>query len=167
MITSRRDYLLRMIDEVGRLLARVIFKRKAGADQEALESVVVGCERLFGRPADQIFALNPEQQVAMLLDDTPPEFARDKLLLYAALNAEAGRIYQRLARPALARASFTQALRLTVKARVRFPTDNLPDYAPKTQDLLAALSGEPLDPETAEMVKSSTTNPPHPTTEAD
>lgn len=162
MITSRRDYILRMIDEVGRLLARVIFKRRAGADQEALEVVVAGCERLFGRQADQIFALTPEQQVAMLLEDTPPELARDKLLLYAALNAEAGRIYQRLGREPLARASLTQALRLTVKARVRFPSDNLPDYAPKTSELLAALSGEPLDPETAEMVKTATTNPPIP-----
>lgn len=159
MLTARRDYILRIIDEVGRLLARVVLKRRAGADEEALETVVLGCERLFGRPADQIFALTPEAQVALLIDDAPAELARDKLLLYAALNAEAGRIYQRVGRAGLARASFTQALRLTVKARVRFPSDTLPDYAPRTADLLAALSGEPLDPDTAELVKAATTPP--------
>lgn len=159
MLTSRRDYILRIIDEVGRILARVVFKRRAGSDQEALEGVVLGCERLFGLDADQIFLLSPEQQVARLTEDAPPELARDKMLLYAALNAEAGRIYQRLGRAPLARASFTLALRLTIKARVRFPTDALPDYAPKVPDLVSALAGEPLDPDTAELVKSSTLPP--------
>ena len=59
MLTSRRDYILRVIDEVGRLLARITFKRKAGADQEALETVVVGFQRLFNLDADQIFLLTP------------------------------------------------------------------------------------------------------------
>ena len=39
MITSRRDYLLRMIDEVGRLLARVVLQRRGGRQQEALQSI--------------------------------------------------------------------------------------------------------------------------------
>ena len=123
MITSRRDYILRIIDEVGRLLARVVFKRRAGSDQEALESVVEGCERLFGREAQQIFQLTPEQHFALLIENEEPLIARDKVLLYAALCAEAGRIYSRLGKPALAHASFTNALRLAVKARVLKLTD--------------------------------------------
>lgn len=157
MLTSRRDYILRIIDEVGRILARVIFKRRAGADQEALEGVVAGCERLFDLPADQLFQLTPDQQYARLIEDAAPELARNKILIYAALNAEAGRIYQRLGREPLARASFSQALRLCVKAKVRYPTENLPDYAPKIPELVAALAGEALDAETAELLKA---NPP-------
>lgn len=155
MITSRRDYILRIIDEVGRLLARVVFKRRAGSDQEALESVVEGCERLFGREAQQIFQLTPEQHFALLIENEEPLIARDKVLLYAALCAEAGRIYSRLGKPALAHASFTNALRLAVKARVRFSSEGLPDFAPKIPELVTALGGEALDAETSALLKSS------------
>jgi hypothetical protein len=155
MLTSRRDYILRIIDEVGQILARVIFKRRAGADQEALETVMLGCERLFSLEADQIFALPPERHYTMLIEGEAPEIARDKVLLYAALNAEAGRIYARLGKAALARASFTNALRFTVRARVKFPAENLPDYAPRVADLVQALAGEPLDADTAALLRDT------------
>src|SRR5436190_14875310 len=105
MITSRRDYLLRIIDEVGRLLGRVIYKRKAGADQEALETIVVGFQRLFDLDGDQIFLLTPEQHYEMLANEESPEDARDKVLLYAALSVEAGTIYAKQGNRAMARAT--------------------------------------------------------------
>ena len=51
--------------------------------------------------------------------------------------------------------SFTNALRLAVKARVRFSAEGLPDFAPKIPELVAALGGEPLDAETSALLKSS------------
>ena len=42
----------------------------------------------------------------------PADIARRKVLIYAALNTEAGHIYQKLGNRALARASFVSALRL-------------------------------------------------------
>ena len=155
MITSRRDYLLRIIDEVGRILARVAFKRRTGSDQEALESVVIGLERLFTLDGDQIFLLTPEQHYAMLTDDVEtPEFARDKVLLYAALSAEAGAIYAKQGNRALARATRLNALRFTLRARRDFPGEGLPDYTPKVEELVAALSDEPLDPEATELLNT-------------
>jgi hypothetical protein len=156
MITSRRDYLLRIIDEVGRILARVALKRRTGSDQEALESVVIGLERLFTLDGDQIFLLTPEQHYGMLTDDVEtPEFARDKVLLYAALSAEAGAIYAKQGNRALARATRLNALRFTLRARRDFTTDGLPEYTPKVEELLAALSDEPLDPETTELLNAA------------
>lgn len=153
MITSRRDYLLRLLEEIGRLLARVSAKRRNGdSDDAALETVVFGLQRLFTLDADQIFLLQPEQHFTLLADEEEPEFARDKILLYAALSAEAGHIYTRQGNRALARATFTNALRFTLKARANYSLEGLPDYAPKVDDLLAALSGEPLDAETARLV---------------
>ena len=152
MITSRRDYVLRIIDEVGRILARVVFKRRAGANQEALETVVVGLQRLFQLDADQVFLLTPDQHYAMLTDEESPEFARDKVLLYAALSAEAGLIYARQEKQAMARATRITALRFVLKARLAFPTEGTPDYAPKIEHLLLALSDESLDAETAELL---------------
>jgi hypothetical protein len=157
MLTSRRDYILRVIDEVGRLLARVTFKRKAGADQEALETVVVGFQRLFNLDSDQIFLLTPEQHYEMIVTDpdATPDDIREKLLLYAALSAEAGAIYAKSGNRALARITRLNALRFALRARIQFPTEGAPAFAPDVSVLLAALADEPLDEATAALVKES------------
>lgn len=153
MITSNRDYILRIIDEISRMVARIIFKRGAGADDEALELVVQGYERLFNLERNQLFQFTPDQQFAMLTRDEPPDVARDKILLYAALSTEAGRIYSKIGNRRLADATFQNALRFDLKAR-RFPTEApLPQFAPDTWELVS-LAGGPsaLDPETAAEV---------------
>ena len=156
MITSRRDYIMRIIEEVGRLLARISAKRRKGdSDDAALETVVFGLQRLFTLDADQIFLLTPEQHFDLLIDDEEPEIARDKVLLYAALCAEAGHVYTRMGSPEKARATFTTALRFTLQARAQFSGKDLPDFAPTITDLLSALQGEPLDPETAGLLRHS------------
>ena len=43
MITSRRDYLLRIIEEVSLALARVTTLRASRWELDALQSVVVAC----------------------------------------------------------------------------------------------------------------------------
>ena len=157
MLTSRRDYILRVIDEVGRLLARVTFKRKAGADQEALETVIVGFQRLFGLDSDQIFLLTPEKHYEMIVTepDAAPEDVRDKLLLYAALSAEAGAIYAKSGNRALARVTNLNALRFALRARTKFSMEGAPTYAPDVGALLAALADEPLDADTKALVSSA------------
>jgi hypothetical protein len=160
MLTSRRDYILRIIDEVGQLLARVIFKRRAGADQEALEHVVQACERLFAMDADKLFQLTPDQHFALLVENEPPEIARNKILIYAALNAEAGHVYTKLGKRELARATLLTALRFTLRAHTEFSGDDWPDYAPRTADLLAALAGEPLDADTIALLNAARPPPP-------
>lgn len=155
MLTSRRDYILRIIDEVGRLLARVIFKRRNGELDDALQGVVQACERLFNLEANQLFQFTPEQHYAMLREGEPPEIARDKILLYAALNAEAGHLYAKFEKPALARASFLNALRFALRARLEFPREGWPAYAPDVAEIRAALGEETLDPETAELLRKA------------
>ena len=154
MLTSRRDYILRIIDEVSRLLARVIFKRRSGDNEAALQAIVQACERLFSLESDKLFQFTPEQHFAMLTRDEPPETARDKVLLYAALNMEAGHIYSKMRNAAMARASFVNALQLTLRARTEFPAQNLPEYAPSLAVLREALADAPLDEATQAMLKS-------------
>jgi hypothetical protein len=92
----------------------------------------------------------------MLTEHETAEMARDKVLLYASLNAEAGRIYQKQGNAPMARASFLNALRLTLRARAEFPTENLPSFAPVVADLVTALGAEPLDADTARLLASDT-----------
>ncbi len=153
MITSRNDYILRIIDEVTRILARIIFKRRAGADQEALETVIEGFQRLFSLQADQIFQLTPEHHFVMLTLDEPPDIARDKVLLYAALSAEAGRIYKKLGNAQMAHATFTNALRFCLRSREFVSDIAPPELAPKPDELIAELGGpESLDAETKSLL---------------
>ena len=113
MITSRRDYLLRIIEEVSLALARVTTLRASRRELDALQSVVGACERLFGLEADKLFQLTPAQHFGMLTENEPSELARERVLLYAALNQEAGLAYAALNSAAMARASFANALRFT------------------------------------------------------
>lgn len=155
MLTSRRDYILRIIDEVGRLLARVIFKRRSGEQEAALQALVQACERLFSLEADKLFQFTPEQHFAMLTENEPPEIARDKVLLYAALNTEAGHIYTKLGNATMARASFLNALRLSLRAQTEFPAGKLPAYAPNVSLLREVLADAPLDAATLELLKAA------------
>ncbi len=148
----QRDYILRLIEQVAQLLARVIHQREQHAPQEALQSVMAACERLFGMEAVRIFQFTPDQHFLMLADGEPPENGRDKVLIYAALNAEAGRCYVAAGQPKLAQQSFLNALRLTLKARQQFPTHNWPTFAPSITDLLDVLGDVPLDAETTELL---------------
>lgn len=156
MITSRRDYMMRILEEVGRLIARLAFKRRKGdTDDTALETVVFGLQRLFNLQADQIFTLNPTQHYEMLTRDEEPEFARDKVLLYAALYTEAGHAYTRLGSRDKAAITFGTALRFVLKARAQFPHEGWPTYAPSITDLLDVLGDTPLDPETTNLLASA------------
>jgi hypothetical protein len=164
MSLGRRDYILTIIEQVGQMLAQLIAKRRNdhGADHqqtmipaEALQSVVHGCERLFGMEAAQLFQFTPEQHVLMLAEGEAPENARAKILLYAALCAEAGHAYTALGKPAMARHSLINALRLTLRAKQIYGVQELPVFTLETPDLVALLKDAPLDAETAELMKSA------------
>ncbi|GAB1488636.1 hypothetical protein MASR2M8_10820 [Opitutaceae bacterium] len=154
MITSRRDYLLRLIEEVSRALARITTLRSSHRELDALQSVVAACERLFGLEADKLFQLSPSHHFAMLTENELSESARERLLLYAALNQEAGLAYAALNNPTMARASFTNALRFTLLARIAYGEEDAPDFAPTVPALLEQLKDEPLDADIEELLRT-------------
>ena len=154
MITSRRDYLLRIIDEITQMVARIIFKRSGGSDQEALEITVQGFERLFNLDRNQVFQFTPEQQFAMLTMDEPPDVARDKVLLYAALSYEAGQTYAKMGNVRMARATYANALRFALKSRQFVTEASVPDWAPSVDKLVSLVGPENMDAETAALLKA-------------
>jgi len=145
---------MRIIEEATELLARAVFQRKGGEEQEALRSVVQSCERLFGLEAGPLFRFTPDQHFLMLTADEEAGNAQAKVLIYAALNLEAARNYAALKKPDLARVSCLNALRLTLRARLAFPAEAPPPHAPQVAELLAWLKDEPLDHETAELLRA-------------
>jgi hypothetical protein len=137
---------------VSRLIARLVFKRGTGNDQEALELAVQGFERLFNMPREQLFQFTPDQQFLMLTLDEPPEIARDKVLLYAALSDQAGRTYTKMGNARMATATYANALKFSLKAR-QFASDApLPEFAPKIDELVALVGEDRLDEETKRLL---------------
>lgn len=155
MLTSRRDYILRIIDEVGLLLRQTLQRRSSGHPAEALQSVVAACERLFQLEATQLFQFTPDEHIAMLSDGEAPDIARDKIFLYAALSEEAGRSYRALGNVALAQQSFLNALRLALRAQAMCPGLGLPAFAPDPAALLQLLGAAPLDADTTALLAAA------------
>jgi hypothetical protein len=148
-----------MIDEVARLLSRLMARGELVKPEESQLTLTLAFERLFGREAVQIFQLTPDQQYLLLGEGEPPDAARDKRLLYAALNAEAARLYDRLGRTELARASRLNALRFALRASQDCPNGDLPAYAPDPSALVTELGATGLDPETADLVRAAGSGP--------
>jgi hypothetical protein len=151
----QRDYILRLIEQVAQLLSRVIRQREQNSPHEALQSIMAACERLFGMEAVQIFQFTPDQHAAMLAEGEEPESAHDKIMMYAALNEQAGRCYGTLGQPKLAQQSFINALRLSLKAQQQFPGFDTPAFAPDQRELLRLLGDTPLDPEMTALVAAA------------
>jgi hypothetical protein len=104
---------------------------------------------------DKLFQLTPDGHYELLVDPENHEFSRDRILLYAALAAEAGLIYEHMGRPDQARATRITALRFVLKAEINYAGDNLPTYTPNRASLLKALSSEPLDSTTASLLAAA------------
>jgi hypothetical protein len=151
----QRDYFLRLIEQVGEFLKRAIRQRRKNTPQEALQSIMAACERLFAMDAVRLFQFLPDRHFLMLTEGEPPEIARDKVLIYAALNREAGQCYVALNQAPLARQSFLNALRFTLRARQTFPAAGWPDFAPSVAELLDLLGDAPLDPDTAALLEAA------------
>jgi hypothetical protein len=154
MYVSRRDYILRLVEEITQLVARIVFQRERNRPQEALQSLVQACERLFVMDADRLFQFTPDQHFAMLQEGETPEAARDKVLLFASLNREAGLIYGSLGNATMARASFQNALRFVLKAENSFPRENWPAFAPPVDELMAQLKEAPLDADVESLLRA-------------
>lgn len=151
----QRDYILRLIEQVAQLLGRIVRQRDDNSPHEALQSIMAACERLFGMDAVQIFQFTPDQHAIMLAEGEEPEGAHGKILMYAALNEQAGRCYTTLAQPKLAQQSFLNALRLTLKAQQQYPDLQMPAFAPNPRELIRLLGNAPLDAETASLIASA------------
>ncbi len=143
MLTSKRDYIQRIVEEVAEFLARVIFPAESkGRREDAMQSVVQAGK-------DQLFQFTPEQQFIMLTEHETPEIAGQKVLALRRAQCR-GRenLYDAGQSGKMARSCLINALRFTLMAQASFPSENPPAYAPRVPHLLDALKDAPLDADT-------------------
>lgn len=148
----QRDYLLRLIEEAVQVILQITRLREEGQPSQAVSAVIDGLQKLFGLTVDELASLDTEQLFGQLTREESPENARDKCIIFAALNNQAGLAYADRDLPALAQPAFHLALVFTLRALTGFPRSNLPAITPNVGDLLYHLEGFELPASTLELL---------------
>ncbi len=134
---ERQDYILRLLEELGRFLAEVVKFRQAGHYEAALLTLLQAQERLFVRSVPEFMTRPIEEQVHLLVLGETAAIAREKCLAYANLLTEAGHTYRAGGQLVLAQGAYQLALHVTLLAALKLPSTDPAD----TQARILALRG--------------------------
>ena len=151
---AQRDYILRLIEQAVQVLLQITLQREAGQPSLAVQSVIDGIEKLFGLTVTELGSLDTDQLFTQLTREEQPENARDKCLIFAALNNQAGLAYEERDLPALAQPAFHLALVFTLRALTGFHRGALPGFTPDIAELLFRLEGFELPDSTRRLLES-------------
>jgi hypothetical protein len=157
---AQRDYILRLIEQAVQVILQITLQREMGQPSLAVQSVIDGIEKLFGLSVSELGSLDTEQLYAQLTRDEQPENAREKCLIFAALNNQAGLAYEERDLPALAQPAFHLALVFTLRALTGFPGAEPPAFAPAVPELLYRLEGFDLPESTRALLERYQTGAP-------
>src|ERR1700722_1016129 len=114
MAIRREDYILELIQELQAFVAQAVNLGDSGKLGEALMTMVRAQEKLFARPMAEFAPLGIDEQLRLLTVSELPERARAKVLAYALLLTEGGKIYGARGRRDLAASAFQLALYATL-----------------------------------------------------
>ena len=144
----RRDYILRMIEEMVQALARIGSLTKDKRYKEAAALLDEELQKLIGSGAEKAAMLSETELMAALVSGEPTQVVREKCLLLVALLKEAGAIHAGQNRANESRACSVRALNLLLETRLRDADGiDLPMFVPRIEDLVLALRDAPLPPQ--------------------
>jgi hypothetical protein len=151
MAIRREDYILELIDELQAFVAQALHQSDSGKLGEALMTMVRAQEKLFARPMAEFAARPIDEQLRLLTINETPDKARAKVLAYAALLTEGGKIYGGRGRTDLADSAFQLALyaTLTVAETDRARAGEL---QPAIAGLRSRLADDQLNPPVRELL---------------
>src|SRR2546426_750671 len=140
----RRDYILRMIEEFVRVLARITSLKKERRWEEAQATVDEELKRLVAADVQTVSRLSETELLAKLIEGEPTQALRDKTLFLVALLKEAGDSAATQDRQEESRACYLKALHLLLDVLARGEVFEFPDFVPNIEGLVAALGDAPL-----------------------
>jgi hypothetical protein len=143
----REDYLIGWIKRYLRWLAEIAGFLKTSDYEAAARRADLALRELLGLGADSVVSLTEGELLARLAVDEPPPVVRDKCLLLAALLAALGRTAAAQNHPDRARDCRLKALQVVLGVTFQGGAD-LPEFAPRVEDLLQELGQAPLPPRT-------------------
>jgi len=136
----RRDYILRMIEEFVRALARINALKKGQQWQEASAALDEEFKQLIADGAPAVGRLSETELLARLMQEGPTQAVRDKTLMLTTLLAEAGDLAAAQARPAESREYYLKALHLLLDTLSRGDVLDFPEFVPKVEGIVTTLA---------------------------
>jgi len=157
MPTQQQDYILRHIETISRLIARLRRKGKPLEPEDTAElndALVLTLqlqEKNFGMPATQFLALSADAQFAALNRAETKTAGHERCLTYATLLKHTAELYAFRGSSDLALGARLLALHVAVSVALDHPIEAATVRA-LVSELLAILDGADLPPPTRELL---------------
>ena len=148
----RRDYILRMIEEFIRALAKITALKQGQRWGETSEALDEEFKRLIGSDAQTVAQLSETELLARLLQGEPTQVVRQKTLLLTTLLKEAGDVAAATDHPEASRDCYLKALHLLLETLASGEVFEWPEFVPKVQLLVDALQPTALPAHTQAML---------------
>jgi hypothetical protein len=148
----RRDYILQMIEEFARALARINSLKAGQRWNEAGEELDTEFKKLTGEGAAALGRLSETELLARLMREGPTHALRDKTLILTALLKEAGDVAVAEGRTEQGREYHLKALHLLLEVLGGEDRGEFPEFVPKVAMLVSALEPGPLPVRTLAML---------------
>jgi Family of unknown function (DUF6483) len=127
----RRDYILRMIEQLAQVLARTREQVADGRFDDAHEGLDAAFKELAGSDMEEIAKLSETELLAKLTLDAPTLVVREKTLVVTALLQEAGKVRVAEGRESEGQACWLKALNLLLTLKLQDPDLEFPEFVPK------------------------------------
>ncbi len=144
----RRDYILRMIEEFIRALARISSLKQGQRWNEASAELDAEFKKLTGDGVQSVARLSETELLARLMQDGPTHALHGKMLVLTTLLKEAGDLAVATERMDESREFYLKALHLLLETLRHGEVGECPEFVPKVELLREALAAAPLPPRT-------------------
>ncbi|HUD47761.1 MAG TPA: DUF6483 family protein [Candidatus Baltobacteraceae bacterium] len=144
----RRDFIVRMIEEMGRALAQIRALRRSGRSDAARQVVDSECEKLAALGVTGIVGLSQTELLARVSEGQLAQTVHLRTSAVVTLLREAAEIGGDEDKPEEARKLYLKALHLLLEVLSQEDPAGFPEFVPGVEALVTALSAEPLPVET-------------------
>lgn len=135
----RRDYILRMIEEFVRALARINAAKQRQKWDEASGDLDTEFKRLAGINALEAAQMSESELLARVVRGEPTHLVRDKILMLTTLLKESGDVALAQDQSEKAHACHLKSLHLLLDTLGRGEIFECPEFVPKVEMLVTAL----------------------------
>jgi Family of unknown function (DUF6483) len=148
----RRDFILRMVEEMGFALAQIRALRKGGQTEAAREMVDEECKKFAAMGAEGILKLSEIELLAHVMEGQLAQTVHFRTLAVVALLREAGENSNEAGRSDEARAFYLKALHVLLAVLAQDDPSGFPDFVPSVESFVLVLQNQPLPLETQSML---------------
>jgi hypothetical protein len=148
----RRDFIVRMIEEMGRALAQIRALRKGGRADAAWQMVDAECEKLAAMGVTGILRISDTELLARVSEGQFAQTMHLRTLAVVSLLREAAEIASGQDRTKEAREIYLKALHLLLGVLSQDDPAGFPEFVPGVEVIVTALQDQPLPVETQAML---------------